>query len=109
MRRVAAAALSLAASAASAQQPLAPATEVGLQQLYSSCRPEPGTEVDEQTIYETLGVLRRTNEGDAPSRLAIVHPATGEEVAWEAPLPADFAGLIAALEADRAAEDGEHD
>ena len=29
-------------------------------------------------------------------RLALVHPATGEEMAWEAPLPEDFSGLLSA-------------
>ncbi|MBI5784659.1 MAG: 23S rRNA pseudouridine(1911/1915/1917) synthase RluD [Rhodocyclales bacterium] len=29
-------------------------------------------------------------------RLALVHPATGEEMSWEAPLPPDFAGLLEA-------------
>jgi 23S rRNA pseudouridine1911/1915/1917 synthase len=32
-------------------------------------------------------------------RLALVHPASGAEMAWEAPLPADFAGLLATLRA----------
>jgi len=30
-------------------------------------------------------------------RLALVHPATGAEMAWESPLPADFAALLEAL------------
>ncbi|MDP1613713.1 MAG: 23S rRNA pseudouridine(1911/1915/1917) synthase RluD [Sulfuritalea sp.] len=30
-------------------------------------------------------------------RLALVHPATGAEMAWESPLPADFAELLEAL------------
>lgn len=30
-------------------------------------------------------------------RLALIHPASGEEVAWESPLPADFATLLDAL------------
>jgi 23S rRNA pseudouridine1911/1915/1917 synthase len=30
-------------------------------------------------------------------RLALVHPATGAEMAWESPLPADFAQLLADL------------
>ena len=30
-------------------------------------------------------------------RLALVHPATGEEMAWESPLPEDFAALLDAL------------
>ncbi|MCY4471724.1 MAG: 23S rRNA pseudouridine(1911/1915/1917) synthase RluD [Kistimonas sp.] len=34
-------------------------------------------------------------------RLGLLHPATGDEMRWEAPLPADFAGLLAGLETDR--------
>lgn len=30
-------------------------------------------------------------------RLALVHPVSGEEMAWESPLPADFAALLEAL------------
>lgn len=30
-------------------------------------------------------------------RLALVHPATGSELAWESPLPADFAALLETL------------
>lgn len=30
-------------------------------------------------------------------RLALVHPLTGSEMSWEAPLPGDFAALLAAL------------
>jgi 23S rRNA pseudouridine1911/1915/1917 synthase len=33
-------------------------------------------------------------------RLALVHPATGEEVHWEAPLPGDFLRLLEALRAE---------
>jgi 23S rRNA pseudouridine1911/1915/1917 synthase len=33
-------------------------------------------------------------------RLGLIHPATGERLQWEAPLPADFAALIAALRKD---------
>jgi 23S rRNA pseudouridine1911/1915/1917 synthase len=35
------------------------------------------------------------------ARLALKHPATGREMRWEAPLPADMRRLLAALEADR--------
>ncbi len=34
------------------------------------------------------------------ARLALAHPQTGSRMEWEAPLPADMAGLIAALEED---------
>lgn len=34
-------------------------------------------------------------------RLALIHPASGERIQWEAPVPADFAALLAALEAER--------
>jgi len=33
-------------------------------------------------------------------RLALVHPSTGAEMAWESPLPADFAQLLEALRHD---------
>jgi 23S rRNA pseudouridine1911/1915/1917 synthase len=36
------------------------------------------------------------------ARLKLAHPVTGREMEWEAPLPADVAALLAALEADRA-------
>jgi 23S rRNA pseudouridine1911/1915/1917 synthase len=36
------------------------------------------------------------------ARLKLAHPVTGREMEWEAPLPADMAALLAALEADRA-------
>jgi 23S rRNA pseudouridine1911/1915/1917 synthase len=36
-------------------------------------------------------------------RLGLIHPVTGEPLQWEAPLPADFAALIAALRKDAGA------
>lgn len=33
-------------------------------------------------------------------RLALVHPATGEEMSWESPLPEDFASLLESLRDD---------
>jgi 23S rRNA pseudouridine1911/1915/1917 synthase len=38
------------------------------------------------------------------ARLKLAHPVTGEEVEWEAPLPADMAHLVAVLEADASGE-----
>ena len=38
------------------------------------------------------------------ARLQLTHPLTGKEVEWEAPLPADMAHLVAALEADERGE-----
>ncbi len=38
------------------------------------------------------------------ARLKLAHPVTGEEVEWEAPLPADMAQLVAVLEADASEE-----
>ena len=38
------------------------------------------------------------------TRLKLAHPVTGEEVEWEAPLPADMAHLMAVLEADASEE-----
>jgi 23S rRNA pseudouridine1911/1915/1917 synthase len=34
------------------------------------------------------------------ARLALVHPVSGKEMEWEAPLPADMTALVAAMEAD---------
>ena len=34
------------------------------------------------------------------TRLALAHPLTGRELEWESPMPADMAGLVAALEKD---------
>jgi 23S rRNA pseudouridine1911/1915/1917 synthase len=34
------------------------------------------------------------------ARLKLAHPVTGREVQWEAPLPADMAALVAAMELD---------
>jgi 23S rRNA pseudouridine1911/1915/1917 synthase len=33
-------------------------------------------------------------------RLALVHPATGAEMSWESPLPADFSALLEACRHD---------
>ena len=35
------------------------------------------------------------------ARLTLTHPVTGRELTWQAPLPADMQGLLAALEAER--------
>jgi 23S rRNA pseudouridine1911/1915/1917 synthase len=37
------------------------------------------------------------------ARLALVHPLTGRQVEWSSPLPVDFARLLAAVDAQRAA------
>jgi 23S rRNA pseudouridine1911/1915/1917 synthase len=34
------------------------------------------------------------------ARLSLRHPATGATMTWEAPLPTDFAALLATLSAD---------
>ncbi len=54
-------------------------------------------------LADTLRRFRR--QALHARRLALAHPATGAEMSWESPLPADFAGLVAALETDRAAGD----
>jgi 23S rRNA pseudouridine1911/1915/1917 synthase len=33
-------------------------------------------------------------------RLGLVHPASGEEMSWESPLPADMVALLAILAED---------
>lgn len=44
------------------------------------------------------------------ARLALVHPITGEECAWNAPMPADMAGLMTLLADDaKAHTKGRHD
>lgn len=53
---------------------------------------------------ETLRVLLRTIRRQAlhAGRLALVHPGTGEECEWRAPLPDDLQAMIGALEEDAA-------
>jgi 23S rRNA pseudouridine1911/1915/1917 synthase len=55
-------------------------------------------------LAETLRGFRR--QALHARRLALAHPATGNELTWESPLPADLAGLVAALEADHRGGDG---
>ncbi len=40
------------------------------------------------------------------ARLALTHPRTGVEMAWEAPMPDDMTALLAVLRADAAGHDG---
>ncbi len=49
-------------------------------------------------VIEVLQEFRR--QALHAARLKLVHPLTGEEMEWEAPLPPDMAHLVAALEAD---------
>lgn len=49
-------------------------------------------------VAEALQGFRR--QALHAARLRLVHPLTGEDVQWEAPLPADTAHLIAVLETD---------
>jgi 23S rRNA pseudouridine1911/1915/1917 synthase len=49
-------------------------------------------------VIAALGAFRR--QALHAARLAFAHPSGGREVAFEAPLPADFAALLAALEED---------
>jgi 23S rRNA pseudouridine1911/1915/1917 synthase len=59
-------------------------------------------------LLEALAAFRR--QALHAARLELEHPRTGEPLAFEAPLPADFAALLAALEqsepAQRAAVQG---
>jgi len=57
---------------------------------------------DEATV-EALRAFRR--QALHARRLELEHPATGEPLAWEAPLPEDFAALLEALRRDRDAHD----
>jgi 23S rRNA pseudouridine1911/1915/1917 synthase len=52
-------------------------------------------------LIEALRGFRR--QALHAARLELVHPGSGERVHFEAPLPADFEGLLAALRADLAA------
>jgi 23S rRNA pseudouridine1911/1915/1917 synthase len=50
------------------------------------------------TVIAALESFRR--QALHAARLRLVHPLTGKEMEWEAPLPADMAHLIAVLEGD---------
>ncbi len=50
------------------------------------------------TLIEALERFKR--QALHAARLRLVHPVSGKEVEWEAPLPADMARLVALLEAD---------
>lgn len=41
------------------------------------------------------------------ARLGLIHPASGEEMRWRAPLPDDFVGLLTALTADQVLRESE--
>lgn len=49
-------------------------------------------------LLEALGSFKR--QALHAARLRLEHPRTGRALQWEAPLPSDLAGLLAALEAD---------
>jgi 23S rRNA pseudouridine1911/1915/1917 synthase len=49
-------------------------------------------------LMAELGAFKR--QALHAARLKLAHPVSGEEVEWEAPLPADMAHLVAVLEAD---------
>jgi 23S rRNA pseudouridine1911/1915/1917 synthase len=50
------------------------------------------------TVIAALGAFRR--QALHAARLVLAHPTTGRELAFEAPLPEDFAALLAVLEDD---------
>jgi 23S rRNA pseudouridine1911/1915/1917 synthase len=50
------------------------------------------------TVVAALGAFRR--QALHAARLVLAHPTTGRELAFEAPLPEDFAALLAVLEDD---------
>lgn len=52
-------------------------------------------------LAAALGAFRR--QALHAERLALTHPVTGRKMEWQAPLPADMQGLLAALEQDAAA------
>jgi 23S rRNA pseudouridine1911/1915/1917 synthase len=51
-----------------------------------------------EMLVETLRRFRR--QALHAMRLSLLHPLSGEQLSWEAPLPEDMQGLLAALEAD---------
>ncbi len=57
-------------------------------------------------LIQTLQGFRR--QALHARRLGLTHPLTGEPMAWESPLPADMAELIAALTDDLAAHETAH-
>ncbi|MGA7538199.1 MAG: 23S rRNA pseudouridine(1911/1915/1917) synthase RluD [Steroidobacteraceae bacterium] len=59
----------------------------GRRRLPAGCSPE---------LAAALGSF--TRQALHAERLALAHPTTGRRVAWEAPLPQDMAGLLAALD-----------
>ncbi len=61
-------------------------------------RPKLPPKADETTV-EALRAFRR--QALHARRLELEHPATGEALAWEAPLPEDFATLLDVLRGDR--------
>ncbi len=48
-------------------------TEIGLNDLFALCRPDRAKTVDKRVVYQTLGILRRTDELDKQGRFALVH------------------------------------
>jgi 23S rRNA pseudouridine1911/1915/1917 synthase len=49
-------------------------------------------------LASELGLFKR--QALHAQRLALTHPFTQKELAWEAPIPADLASLLAALAAE---------
>lgn len=60
-------------------------------------RPRPPRQASEGFITLLRGFSRQALHA---VRLGLVHPVSGEEMQWEAPLPADMQELLAALRAD---------
>ncbi len=63
---------------------------VGRRRLPAGCSP---------ALAAALGAFAR--QALHAAHLALAHPVTGKRLEWEAPLPADMARLLAALEADQ--------
>ncbi|HEV2229630.1 MAG TPA: 23S rRNA pseudouridine(1911/1915/1917) synthase RluD [Steroidobacteraceae bacterium] len=64
----------------------------GRRRIPAGCTPD---------LAAALGAFRR--QALHAERLALTHPVTGRKMEWQAPLPADMQGLLAALEQDAAA------
>ena len=57
-----------------------------------------------ETAREALKALRR--QALHAARLELVHPKTGETMAWEAPMPEDISRLLGSLEGGRMKDEG---
>jgi 23S rRNA pseudouridine1911/1915/1917 synthase len=74
-----------------------PSEEIFLRLAESGGSPAPDGEFDRLITDEERAALRLPRQALHAATLSFVHPRTGERLAFESPLPADMAGLIARL------------